>query len=110
MNLIARLFGAPSLVTILRYALAALGGILVENGNFDPGHWQTISGAILTILPLVLGVKATITPKVVADNGDTVPMKKMPPTTAAIANAQAKTVAGARPNLLERLRSIFGRS
>jgi hypothetical protein len=109
MNLIARLFGAPSIVTIIRYALAALGGILVENGNFDPGQWDTLSGAVLVVVPLFLGVKATITPKVVADDGSTTKLKDMPPTTAAIANSQAKTVAKTKPNLFDKLGALFKR-
>lgn len=104
MNLLARLFGAPSLVTILRYGLQALGGILVANGKFDPGQWDTLSGAVLVIVPLVLGVKATITPKVVADDGTTVPLKKLPATTEATVNAQAKNVAAKRkPNFFDKL-------
>lgn len=108
-NLIARLFGAPSLITILRYLLAALGGILVSTGRFDWGQWDTITGAILTLVPLFLGVKATITPKAVAENGATVPLKELPPATRATVNAQAKTVAASKPSLLERLRGLFGR-
>ena len=109
MNFLARLFGAPSLITILRYSLQALGGVLVANGKFDPGQWDTLSGAVLVVLPLVLGVKATITPKVVADDGSTTKMKDMPPTTAAIANSQAKTAAKAKPNLFDKLGALFKR-
>lgn len=104
MNFLARLFGAPSLITILRYSLQALGGVLVANGKFDPGQWDTLSGAVLVVLPLVLGVKATITPKVVADDGTTVLLKKLSATAEATVNAQAKSVAAKRkPNFFERL-------
>lgn len=108
MNLFARLLSGTSLVTILRYALQAVGGILVAEGEFEWDQWQTLSGAVLTIVPLVLGVKASITPKVVTDDASTVPLKKLPSSTATVANEQAKTVAKSRPNLLDRLRSLFG--
>lgn len=104
-TLLARLFSGASLVTILRYALQALGGILVAEGKFEFDQWQTLSGAVLTIVPLVLGVKASITPKVVTETAKTVPLKKMPSPAATLANEQAESAAKARPSLLDRLLS-----
>lgn len=105
MNLFVRLLSGTSLVTILRYALQAVGGILVAEGKFEWDQWQTLSGAVLTIVPLVLGVKASITPKVVTETAKTVPLKKMPSPAATLANEQAESAAKVRPSLLDRLLS-----
>lgn len=101
-----------SLVTILRYALQALGGVLVANGKIDAGKWETISGAILVLGPAIWGVIATNRPKVVAKiDGKTitVPMKELPRTTkdavttsATVAHEQKKTLADIIGGLFKR--------
>lgn len=72
MNLISRLLSRGSLITLFRYALAALGGVLAEAGNMDLGQWETISGAILVVVVALMGGsdsgvdKVTIAGKTVA--------------------------------------------
>lgn len=81
---------ASTLTTLLRYALQALGGWLVASGKLDAGKWETISGALLVLLPALGGVFASNADKVVV-NGKTVAMKNLPPTTqdAVVASAAA---------------------
>jgi hypothetical protein len=43
---------------IARYALTALGGVLVAHGYLSSGDWETASGAILTLVPIILGIIA----------------------------------------------------
>ena len=98
-------FDAATLNTILRYALQAIGGILISNGKFDASQWDTISGAILVILPPIWGVIATRTPKVVTPEGATVKLDKMETADKKVVVTKAKETAKANPTLLER---IFG--
>jgi hypothetical protein len=45
-------------ILIARYALTALGGVLVAHGYLSSGDWETASGAILTLIPVILGIIA----------------------------------------------------
>ncbi len=101
--ILSRLFSGASLITIIRYVLQALGGVLVANGKFDAGQWETLSGAVLVIVPLFLGVKASITPKVVTPKGDTIPLDKMTVTEKKDVVATAVTAKARKPGLLDRL-------
>lgn len=98
-------FDAATLNTVLRYALQALGGILVANGKLDPGAWESISGAVLVLLPAIFGVIATRTPKVVTPEGSTVKLEKMDTADKKVVVTKAKETAKANPTLFER---IFG--
>lgn len=49
---------STTLILVARYALTALGGILVAHGYINSGQWETASGAILTLLPILLGLIA----------------------------------------------------
>lgn len=69
---------AATIITLLRYALQAIGGYLVANGKFSPENWETISGAVLVLLPALFGTLASNSSKVVSD-GKTVAVKALPP-------------------------------
>lgn len=73
-------FNAATISTLVRYLLQALGGMLVASGKFDAGQWETISGAVLVILPALFGTLAANADKVVHD-GKTIAMKDLPPST-----------------------------
>lgn len=99
------------LTTVVRYALQALGGILIANGKFDAGQWETISGAVLVILPALLGMMETAKPKVVTVEAGVVPLKELPSAKKTYVEEAAnvavdKKKAARKPNLLDRL---FGR-
>ena len=56
MNIIVeKIFTKAFLVTIFRYALVAVGAWIVANTGFDPGAWETISGALLVIVTALAG-------------------------------------------------------
>ena len=104
-------FNAATLTTFIRYALQAAGGILIANGKLDAGQWETISGAVLVIVPRLLGVMATAQPKMVTKEAGVVPLKVLPKAKKTmveeVANVAVKTKKAERkPGLLDRL---FGR-
>lgn len=97
-----------TLTTVIRYALQALGGILIANGKLDIEQWETISGAVLVVVPLILGVVATAKPKTVTKEAGVVPLKELPngkkTLVEEIANvAVAKKKAERKPGLLDKL-------
>lgn len=77
-TLLARIFTKPFLVTVLRYALTAAGAWLVANQGFDPGAWETISGALIVIATTLMGGAEAVKDKAVA-NGKSVPIEALPP-------------------------------
>ena len=93
-----------TIITLLRYALQALGGYLVANGKFSAENWETISGAVLVLLPALFGTLASNAPKVVAD-GKTVAVKDLPVTV----QQDIKKAAAAAPKagILEQLLGVF---
>ena len=99
------MFNAATLTTLLRYALQALGGWLVASGKLDAGKWETISGALLVLLPAVAGAFAAGTDKVVV-NGKTVAMKNLPPSVQDTVVASAAT-GQKKASVLENLLGIF---
>lgn len=76
-TLLARIFTKPFLVTILRYGLNALGVWLAAEGRFDPGAWETISGAVLVIATTLMGGAESVKDKAVVD-GKAVDLSKLP--------------------------------
>lgn len=72
-----KFLNAATFATVLKYGLQALGGVLIANGKLDAGQWETISGAVLVVLPLLSGVLATNTDKVVV-NGKAAPIEALP--------------------------------
>lgn len=77
LNIGARIFTGPFLITIVRYGLAALGTWLFANYGFDPGKWEAISGALLAIAVALWGGADAVTNKVVA-GGQRVPLDRLP--------------------------------
>jgi uncharacterized protein YjeT (DUF2065 family) len=85
--------------TMLNYALAILGGLVVGRWGITPDNWKEISDALITLVPAVLaligavrGISAAAQPKV-SSEGEAV---ALPPET-------AKTIAQAakeRPRTL----------
>lgn len=45
-----------TVILVARYALTALGGILVAHGYINSGQVEQLTGAVLTILPIILGI------------------------------------------------------
>lgn len=79
MNIILeRVFTKPFLVTIFRYALVAAGAWLASNTGFDPGTWETISGALMVIIVALLGGAESVKDKTTYD-GQTVKVSDMTP-------------------------------
>lgn len=99
------MFNAATLTTLLRYALQALGGWLVASGKLDAGKWETISGALLVLLPAIAGAFAAGTDKVVV-NGKTVAMKNLPATTQDAVTAST-AASEKKVSILENLLGIF---
>lgn len=70
--LIARVASRAFLLTLFRYALAALGGVLAAEGHMDFGQWETITGAAVALVAALAGGsdatvdKVTIAGKTVA--------------------------------------------
>lgn len=98
-----KFLNAATFTTILRYGLQALGGILVANGRLDAGQWETVSGAVLVILPALLGVFAANTDKVVM-NGKAAPVDALP---SAAKDAVTK-VTQSKPKRLTFIEQLFG--
>jgi hypothetical protein len=101
--MISNLFKGPALFTLLRYLLAAIGGVLTTEHGFDPTKWEAVSGALLVLVPTVLGLKATLTPKVVTKEGTTVTQKDMTATEKKEVNAAATQAAGRKPTWFEKI-------
>ncbi len=49
-----------SAFTLLRYALTAIGGLLVSQGYFDEEVLNNVIGALLIIIPTAAGVYRTV--------------------------------------------------
>lgn len=62
-----KIFTKQFLVTIFRYALVAVGAWLTTSTGFDPGAWESISGAILVIAMALMGGADSVKDKVVQD-------------------------------------------
>lgn len=99
-----KFLNAATLMTLLRYLLQAIGGVLVANGKFDPGAWDTISGAVLVLLPALFGVLASNADKAVV-NGKTVAVKDLPQTTQDAVKASVK--AAPKVTIFELLFGVF---
>lgn len=95
--------------TSLRYLLAAAGGALVASGKVDAAQWETISGAVMVIVPLVIGAISSQQSRVVTDTGKKVPISALPHQVETLAREKAETVAAERPSILARLRGLFVR-
>jgi hypothetical protein len=76
-TILARIFTKPFLVTILRYALVAAGAWLASNTGFDPGTWETISGALMVIVIALMGGADSVKDKAVID-GKSVAAENLP--------------------------------
>ncbi len=72
-----KIFTKSFLITLIRYGLAALGGWLANEHNFDPGQWETISGAILVIASALMGGAESTKDKAVVD-GKNADVAKLP--------------------------------
>ncbi len=44
---------SEQLLSILRYGLTFLGGLLANYGIFSDSEWTTLSGAILAVIPVL---------------------------------------------------------
>lgn len=75
-TIIEKIFTKAFLVTIFRYALVAVGAWLASNTGFDPGTWETISGALMVIIIAFLGGAEATKDKVVL-NGQTAKISDM---------------------------------
>lgn len=95
--ILSRVFTKPFLVTVLRYALNAAGVWLAANGKFDPGAWETISGALLVIATTLMGGADSVKDKATV-NGQSVKVSDMP----AAAQSEIKQAVRVTPK-----RSIF---
>lgn len=73
----SKILTKPFLITVFRYALNAVGVWLAANANFDPGQWETISGAILVIAVTLMGASESTVDKAVVD-GKSVDVSKLP--------------------------------
>ena len=97
-----------TLTTVVRYVLQAVGGILIANGKLDAGQWETVSGAILVIVPLFLGVAATARPKVVTKEAGVVPLKELGEAKKTYVEEAANVAVNKRePNIFDKL---FGKN
>lgn len=70
-----------TILVLLRYALSAVGVILVKEGLVaDEGTWQTIAGALLALAPPIWGAffRKALTPTEAAAN---LPPQPTPTTT-----------------------------
>lgn len=47
---------STTVILIVRYVLTAAGGVLVAHGYLNSGEWEQASGALLTLVPIILGV------------------------------------------------------
>lgn len=70
----------PFLITVFRYALTAAGAWLASNQGFDPGSWETISGALLVIATTLMGGSESVKDKVVQD-GKAIDTARLPAST-----------------------------
>ena len=77
MNFAARIFTGPFLITIIRYALVAVGAWLVSNGYLTEEVWQQVVGGILAIVLAFMGGAEAAKDKAVVD-GKSVPVDKLP--------------------------------
>lgn len=75
--IVQKILNPSFLITLFRYALVALGGWLANEHGFDPGQWETISGALLVIVGAVLGGTESTKNKAVVD-GKNVEVSKLP--------------------------------
>lgn len=67
------------IATVLRYALVAVGTWLASSTGFDPGTWETISGAIMVIALSLMGGTESTKDKAVIE-GKNVDVAKLPNT------------------------------
>lgn len=63
-------------ITLFRYGLVGLGVILVQEGRLDPAQWETIVGAVMTIVTALFGGSDSTVSKVVSD-GRSVALKNL---------------------------------
>lgn len=77
-TLLSRIFTKPFLVTLVRYALAVLGGWLVANGLMEEATWEIVGGALLSIAVALMGGADSVKDKAVVD-GKAVDLSKLPP-------------------------------
>lgn len=82
MNILSAIFTGPFVVTIIRYALTAIGAWLVANGYLAEDTWLTVSGALLTIVMAFLGGSDSVRDKIVS-HGRSVAVDKLPANTRA---------------------------
>jgi len=100
-TLLARIFTAPFVITIVRYGLAAIGAWLTANYNFDPGQWEAIAGGVLTIVMALWGAADSVTDKVVA-GAQRVPLKNLPTYTRDQVLDAVEAETGKRPEIVEK--------
>lgn len=77
--LVQKIFNKSFLITVLRYALVAVGTWLTATYGFDAGTWETVSGAILVIAVALFGGVESTKDKAVVD-GKNVEVAKLPAT------------------------------
>jgi hypothetical protein len=97
--IVSKIFTGPFLITIARYALAALGTWLFANYGFDPGKWEAISGALLTIAMALWGGADSVTNKIVA-GGQRVPLNDLPTLTQEQVIELVERETGKRPKIV----------
>lgn len=94
LDFIFKLLGPNAWVTLIRYLLTAAGGWVIAKGWIPAESWDEIIGGVLVIVTALFGANASVTPKVVTQEGTTVPMAKMTPTEkATVENVAAASLA-----------------
>lgn len=101
MTILERLISGPFLVTIIRYALVALGTWLVTNGYLSEEVWQQVLGGLMAVILALMGGAEATKDKAVSD-GKTVPLEKLPDQAQAQIK-QATTAPTKRRSLLDML-------
>ena len=76
--ILQRVLNKNFIITLVRYGLVALGTWLTATYGVDAGTWETIAGALLTIVIALFGGSESTKDKVVAD-GKNVDVAKLPP-------------------------------
>jgi hypothetical protein len=72
-----RVLTGPFLITIIRYALVAVGAWLVSNGHLSEEVWQQVLGGIMAVVFAFLGGADATKNKAVVD-GKSVPLASLP--------------------------------
>lgn len=76
--LLQKIFNKNFVITLVRYGLVALGTWLTATYGVDAGVWETIAGALLTIVIALFGGAESTKDKAVVE-GKNVDVAKLPP-------------------------------